>query len=98
MSTLVEKDGSFRLRLIPPGKKRLPWFASTKTYPWIGYPAFWEEMTEEERDKLYVVYQEEGLDVLQDTVRFLDDSVWISRRLRRKEASAERGRRLMEGR
>lgn len=98
MSSLAEKDGSFRLRLIPPGKKRLPWFASTKTYPWIGYPAFWEEMTEEERDDLYEIYQEEGLEALHDAVKYLDDSVWISRSFRRKEASAARGRRLMEGR
>lgn len=98
MSTLAEKDGSFRLRLIPPGKKKLPWFASTKTYPWIGYPAFWEEMTEAERDDLYEIYQEEGLEALHDAVKYLDNSVWIDRRLRRKAASAERGRRLMEGR
>lgn len=98
MSTLVEKDGSLRLRLIPPGKKRLPWFASTKTYPWIGYPSFWEEMTEAERDNLYEVYQEEGLEALHDAVKFLDNSAWISRRLRRKEASMERGRRTLEGR
>lgn len=98
MSSLVEKDGSFRLRLIPPGKKRLPWFATTKTYPWIGYPTFWEEMTEAERDDLYEIYQEEGLEALHDAVKYLDNSVWISRRFMRKEASAERGRRLMEGR
>ena len=98
MSTLAEKDGSFRLRLTPPGKKKLPWFASTKTYPWIGYPAFWEEMTEAERDDLYEIYQEEGLEALHDAVKYLDNSVWISRRFMRKEASAERGRRLMEGR
>ena len=98
MSTLAEKDGSFRLRLIPPGKKRLPWFASTKTYPWIGRPVFWEEMIEAERDDLYEVYQEEGLEALHDAVRFLDKSVWIDRRLSRKAASAARGRRLMEGR
>ena len=98
MSTLAEKDGSFRLRLIPPGKKRLPWFASTKAYPWIGYPTFWEEMTEAERDNLYEVYQEEGLEALHDAVKFLDNSAWISRRLRRKEASMVRGRRMLEGR
>lgn len=98
MSTLAAKDGSFRLRLIPPGKKGLPWFASTKTYPWIGYPTFWEEMIEAERDDLYEIYQEEGLEALHDAVRFLDKSVWIDRRLSRKEESAERGRRLMEGR
>lgn len=98
MSTLAEKDGSFRLRLIPPGKKRLPWFASTKTYPWIGYPTFWEEMIEAERDDLYEIYQEEGLEALHDAVGFLDKSVWVYRRIRRKEASAARGRRLMEGR
>lgn len=98
MSTLAEKDGSFRLRLIPPGKKRLPWFASTKTYPWIGRPVFWEEMVEAERDDLYEIYQEEGLEALHDAVRFLDKSVWVDRRLRRREASAERGSRLMEGR
>lgn len=98
MSSLVVKDGSLRLRLIPPGKKRIPWFASTKTYPWIGSPTFCEEMTEAERDKLYEVYQEDGLEALHDAVKYLDNSVWISRRLRRKEASAERGRRLMEGR
>lgn len=98
MSTLAEKDGSFRLRLIPPGKKRLPWFASTKTYPWIGRPVFWEEMTEAERDDLYEIYQEDGLEALHDAVKFLDKSVWIDRRLSRKEESAERGRRLMEGR
>ena len=98
MSTLAAKDGSFRLRLIPPGKKRLPWFASLKTYPWIGNPIFWEEMTEAERDKLYEIYQEEGLEALHDAVKFLDKPVWIDRRLRRKEASEERGRRLMEGR
>ena len=98
MSTLAAKDGSFRLRLIPPGKKGLPWFASTKKYPWIGSPFFWEEMTEAERDNLYEVYQEEGLEALHDAVRFLDKSVWVDRRLRRREASAERGSRLMEGR
>lgn len=98
MSSLVVKDGSFRLRLIPPGKKRLPWFASTKTYPWIGYPTFWEEMIEAERDDLYEIYQEEGLEALHDAVRFLDKYVWIDRSIRRKAASAERGRRLMEGR
>ena len=98
MSTLAEKDGSFRLRLIPPGKKRLPWFASTKTYPWSGRPVFWEEMIEAERDDLYEIYQEEGLEALHDAVKYLDNSVWIDRRLRRKSASAERGRRLMEGR
>lgn len=98
MSSLVVKDGSFRLRLIPPGKKRLPWFASTKTYPWIGRPVFWEEMIEAERDDLYEIYQEEGLEALHDAVRFLDKSVWVYRRIRRKEDSAERGRKLVEGR
>ena len=98
MSALVFKDGSLRLRLIPPGKKRIPWFASTKTYPWIGSPTFCEEMTEAERDKLYEVYQEEGLESLHDAVMFLDKSVWFDRRLRRKEASVCRGRNLMEGR
>lgn len=98
MSNLVEKDGAHRLRLIPPGKKRLPWFGPTKRYPWIGVPVFWKEMSEEERDRLYEVYQEEGLEALHDAVTFLDKSVWVDRRLRRREASAERGRRLMEGR
>lgn len=98
MSTLVARDGSTRLRLIPPGKNRLPWFGSSKKYPWIGYPAFSEEMTEAERDRLYEVYQEEGLEALHDAVRFLDNSVWLDRRLRSKEASSERGRKLLEGR
>lgn len=98
MSSLVVKDGPFRLRLIPPGKKGLPWFASPKTYPFIGNPSFWEEMTEAERDDLYKVYQEEGLEALHDSVKYLDTYVWIDRSIRRKEASAERGRRLMEGR
>lgn len=98
MSALVFKDGSFRLRLIPPGKNKLPWYASHKKYPWIGYPVFWEEMTEADRDKLYEIYQEEGLEALHDAVMFLDNSAWIGRRLRSKESSAERGRRLMEGR
>ena len=98
MSNLVVKDGSFRLRLIPPGKNRLPWFGSSKTYPRIGHPAFWEEMTEAERDKLYAVYQEEGLEALHDAVKFLDRSAWTGRRLRRKEDSEERGRKLLEGR
>lgn len=98
MSTLAEKDGSFRLRLIPPGKKKLPWFASTKKYPWIGSPFFWEEMTVAERDKLYEVYQEEGLEALHDAVKFLDKSVWDDRRISRKEASVARGRNFMEGR
>lgn len=98
MSSLVEKDGSFKLRLIPPGKKRLPWFASTKAYPWIGYPVFWEEMTEAERDDLYEVYQEDGLEALHDAVMFLDNSAWIGRRLRSKESSTDRGRKLLEGR
>ena len=55
-------------------------------------------MTEAERDDLYEIYQEEGLEVLHDAVKYLDNSVWIDRRLRRKAASASRGRRLMEGR
>lgn len=38
MNKLVDRSAG-ELRLIPPGKKKLPWFASTKTYPWIGYPA-----------------------------------------------------------
>lgn len=97
MNKLVDRSAG-ELRLIPPGKKKLPWFASTKTYPWIGRPVFWEEMTEAERDDLYEIYQEEGLEVLHDAVKYLDNSVWISRRFMRKEASAERGRRLMEGR
>lgn len=98
MSNLVVKDGSFRLRLIPPGKKKLPWFGSSKKYPWIGYPLFWKEMTVAERDNLYEVYQEEGLDALHDAVKFLDKSVWVDRSLRRKEISVERGRKIMEGR
>lgn len=98
MKNLAVRDACARVRLLPPGKTKLPFFGPTKKYPWIGYAVFWEEMTEEERDKLYEVYQEEGLDVLQDTVKFLDDSVWLSRRLRKKEASIRRGRRIMEGR
>lgn len=98
MSNLVEKDGAFRLRLIPPGKKKLPFFGQAKKYPWIGFAMFWEEMTEEERDKLYEVFQEEGLEALHDAVRFLDKSVWIDRRISRKEASVARGRKLLEGR
>ena len=98
MKKLVVKDGSLRLRLLPPGKKRLPWLASTKTYPCIGYPAFWREMTVEERDKLYAVYQEGGLGALHDAVKFLDESVWINSRISRTKSSAERGRMLLEGR
>ena len=98
MKNLVEKDGAFTLRLIPPGKKKLPFFGPTKKYLWIGYPVFWEEMSEEERDKLYEVYQEEGLEALHDAVTFLDKSVWVHRRLRRNESSFKNGRNLMEER
>lgn len=98
MTNLVARDATGRLRLIPPGKKKLPWFASYKTYPWIGYPVFEEEMTEAERDNLYEVYREEGLDALHDAVTFLDNSVWISRNRRRNESSMGRGRSLLEGR
>lgn len=98
MKKLAAKDGSFRLRLIPPGKYRLPWFGSSETYPWIGHPAFWQEMTEEERDQLYAVYQERGLDALHDAVSFLEKTVWIKRYRAAKEASEDRGRRIMEGR
>ena len=98
MTNLVKKYGPHGLRLIPPGEKRVPWFASEKKYPWIGYPMFWEEMTEEDRDTLYEVYQEEGLEALHDAVDFLDSSVWPIRLTWRKATSMERGRRLMEGR
>lgn len=98
MSNLVAKDGSFRLRLIPPGKNRLPWFGSSKNYPWIGYPTYWRVITEAERDQLYAVYQEEGLDALHDAVTFLDKTVWPNRRIASTESSTERGRKLMEGR
>lgn len=98
MKSLAVRDACARVRLLPPGKTKLPWFGQAKKYPWIGFAVFWEEMTEEERDKLYEVFQEEGLEALHSAVKFLDDSVWISRRLRRKEASIRRGRNLMEDR
>lgn len=98
MSNVVARDGSLRLRLIPPGKNRLPWFASSQKYPWIGYPVFWSDMTEAERDSLYAVYQEEGLGALHDAVRFLDKNVWPARSLKREQASSDRGREMMEGR
>lgn len=97
MKKLIDKDATARLRLIPPGKNRLPWFGSSKKYPWIGYPAFSEEMTEEERDVLYALYQEEGLDALQDAVKYLSKSVWTPKRVARGMSTIERGRKLLGG-
>ena len=97
MKRLVDRSAG-GLRLIPPGKNRLPWFASSKKYPWMGHSVFYDEMTEEERDKLYEVYQTGGLGALHDAVKFLDDSVWIQRYRTKSLLSTIRGHDLMEGR
>ena len=99
MKKLVARDAEGSLRLIPTGKYKFPLLGgSLKKYPWIGYPTFWEEMTEEERDKLYAIYQEEGLRALRDAVTYLDNEVWINRYGPKSRAAAFRGRMRMEGR
>lgn len=98
MKKLVDRDVSRRLRLIPPGKNKLPLLGgSSKKYPWIGYSYFWTEMTEEERDQLYAIYLEEGLRALHDAVEYLDTTVWIDRYGANRRDAEIRGRIIMEG-
>lgn len=83
-------------RLLPPGKKRLPLLHSNKKYPYIGSPEFVRHMTLEDRDKLYSIFLEEGLDALLDAIEYMKSNVWIYRHRMARADSAARGRKLME--
>ena len=80
----------------PSGENRLPWFASKKKYPYIGSPEFVSHMTLEDRDKLYSIFLDEGLDALLDAIEYMKSNVWIYRYRMARADSAARGEKLME--
>lgn len=88
--------GELGWRLLPPGKKRVPLFYSNKKYPYIGSPAFVDHMTLEDRDKLYSIFLDEGLDALFDAIEYMESNVWNYRYRMARADSEARGEKLME--
>lgn len=96
MRPIAKGFGDFGWRLLPPGKKKVPLFYSDKKYPYIGRPVFVRHMTLEDRDKLYSIFLDEGLDALFDAIEYMESNVWIHRYRMARADSAARGEKLME--
>lgn len=66
--------------LLPPGVYKRPWYAlrlSAKKYPNLGFVSFAKFMTEDERDYLYGVFLEQGVEAMWYATYMMDNFVWL---------------------
>lgn len=87
-------------RLLPRGEFKIPWYVvhlSEKKYPTFGYHSFMRFMDDDDRNKLWDIYEEGGKSALIDAVEYLDETSWLYRYRTQKNDQVRRGRVLVTG-
>lgn len=86
-------------RLLPKGMYKRPWYViylRHSLYPSFGRHTFMEHINDDDRNKLWDVYELGGEDALFDAAKHLDETVWITRYRQEKYGAASRGRAWLE--
>lgn len=86
-------------RLLPKGVYKRPWYViylRHSKYPSFGRHTFMDYISDEDRNKMWDVYEQGGEEALYDAAKYLDDTVWLSRYRQVKNGAASRGRDWLE--
>ena len=89
------EDINMNGRLIPKGQYDVPWYVlylRHSKYPSFGRHLFMEHISDEDRNKLWDVYELGGEEALYDVAKLLDDTVWLARYRQERFGSMNRGR------